>query len=205
MAQTLLAFESHPTDPKIGFDIGWDHARHGLLPPAEQWLAGNPLGQGWRAAAPCSAIARCSPRGARGSGCRCACTPGSEAVRSKGDVTPHYLAQIEVALCPITRRTLVQADASVDRVCDRAGYAAGNLAMMSAAANRSKATLGWDAALQRAQQADAVEGGRVDGLGCRRNGRGWRCFVVFVTPPPTRGRLSAAARAAAQQAALRTR
>ena len=34
---------------RLGFDIGWDHAHHGLVPPAELLLDGTPLGQGWRA------------------------------------------------------------------------------------------------------------------------------------------------------------
>ena len=134
MAQTLLAFDTHPADAQLGFELGWDHARHGLLLPPEQWLDGNPLQQGWRAGKACF--------GARTLG-------ASRRVRlwlalrlhawqrgrafELADVTPHYLGQIEVAQCPITRRALVQAEASVDRVCDRAGYAAGNLAMMDRA------------------------------------------------------------------------
>ena len=53
MAQTLAARENPTADPQVGFDIGWDHARHGLLPPPEQWLDGNPLHQGWRAGKAC--------------------------------------------------------------------------------------------------------------------------------------------------------
>jgi len=184
MAQTLLAFDTHPADPQLGFDIGWDHARHGLPPPPEQWLDGNPLHQGWRAGRACF--------GARTLG-------ASRRVRlwlslrlhawqrgrafELAEVTPHYLGQIEVALCPITRSTLVQAEMSVDRVCDRAGYAAGNLAMMSAMANRAKAALGWDEALQRARQADAAEGGCIDGLDAAAWSR-LALLMSFVTPLP---------------------
>ena len=89
-------------------------------------------------------------------------------------VTPHYLGQLEVPDCPVTRQPLGQAEASVDRVCDRAGYAAGNLAMMSAAANRAKASLGWDEAQQNVRRAETAAGGCVAGL-TPTPGRAWRC------------------------------
>ena len=54
MAQTAFAHHEPLADPQVGFDIGWDHARHGLLPPPGQWLDGNPLHQRWRAAKACS-------------------------------------------------------------------------------------------------------------------------------------------------------
>ena len=34
---------------QAGFQIGWDHAHHGLVPPAGLLLDGTPIGQGWRA------------------------------------------------------------------------------------------------------------------------------------------------------------
>jgi hypothetical protein len=184
MAQTLLAFESHPTDPQTGFDIGWDHARHGLLPPPEQWLDGNPLHQGWRAGKACfgERTLGASRRVRLWLSLRLHAWLRGRAFEL-ADVTPHYLGQIEVALCPVTRRELVQATSSVDRVCDRAGYAAGNLAMMSVVANRAKAALGWDEALQRAQQAKAADDGCADGL----DEAAWSRLAVlmsFVTPLP---------------------
>ena len=184
MAQTLLAFESHLTDPRLGFDIGWDHARHGLLPPPEQWLDGNPLHQGWRAGKACfgDRTLGASRRVRLWLALRLHAWQRGRAFEL-ADVTPHYLGQIEVSLCPITRRPLVQADTSVDRVCDQAGYAAGNLAMMSVQANRTKGAIGCDEALARAHQADAAEGGRIDGL----DAAAWTRLAVlisFVTPLP---------------------
>ena len=75
-------------------------------------------------------------------------------------VTPNYLQQIDVTHCPITREPLDHAEraqASVDRVRNDAGYAAGNLAVMSQRANRAKAALDFRAALQRAQVPEAPE------------------------------------------------
>ena len=34
---------------RTAFEIGWDHARHRLLPPADHLHAGNPVRQGWEA------------------------------------------------------------------------------------------------------------------------------------------------------------
>jgi len=183
MAQTSFALDdTHPADPQVGFDIGWDHARHGLLPPPEQWLDGNPVHLGWRAGKACF--------GERTLG-------ASRHVRlwlalrlhawlrnrafEQVEVTPHYLGQIEVLQCPVTRLPLVQADSSVDRVNNQAGYAAGNLAMMSGLANRAKGALGWDEALVRAHQAEGAEGGRVDGLDATAWAR-LAVLISFVTP-----------------------
>jgi hypothetical protein len=72
-------------------------------------------------------------------------------------------------------------------VCDAAGYAAGNLAMMSAQANRAKGALRWQQALARAQQAQASTDGCVDGL----DAAAWRrmaSLISFVTPLPQAGR-----------------
>jgi hypothetical protein len=184
MAQTLAAFDNLPADPQVGFDIGWDHARHGLVPPPEQWLDGNPLHQGWRAGRACfgERTLAASRRVRLWLALRLHAWLRHRAFEL-AEVTPHYLGQIETVMCPITRRWLVQADASVDRVCDQAGYAAGNLAMVSAQANRAKAGLGWDEALVRAHQAESAEGGRVEGL----EAAAWvrmAVLISFVTPLP---------------------
>ena len=56
MTQATLPFaDDTPTTvapyapDRCGFGLGWDHARHGLLPPAQHLLPQNPLRQGWEA------------------------------------------------------------------------------------------------------------------------------------------------------------
>jgi hypothetical protein len=96
-------------------------------------------------------------------------------------LTPHYLGQIEVLHCPITRQWLAPGEASVDRVCDTAGYAAGNLVMLAWKANRAKGALGWEEALQRAHRAAVSEDGCIDGL----DAAAWTrlgVLISFVTP-----------------------
>jgi hypothetical protein len=184
MAQTLIAFDSHPADPQTGFELGWDHAHHGVVPPPAQLHDGNPLRQGWQAGKACF-----GPR-----------TLGaSRLVRQwlqlrlhawqRGrafeltQVTPHYLGQIDVLQCPITRLPVQPGEASVDRVNDAAAYAAGNLALMSATANRAKGGCSWQQALARAQQAKAAPDGRLHGLDAAAWAR-MAVLVSFVTPLP---------------------
>jgi hypothetical protein len=182
MAHTLGFLDTHPADAQIGFDIGWDHARHGLLPPPAQWFDGNPLQQGWQAGRACFAgrTASASPRVQRWLALRLHAWQRGRAFELS-EVTPHYLGQIEVALCPVQRQPLAAAEATVDRVCDRAGYAAGNLAMMSAAANRAKGALGLERLLQRAEQARQSGDGRFEGLDTAAWAR-LATLVSFVTP-----------------------
>jgi hypothetical protein len=187
MAQTLLEFDHHPADPATGHAIGRDHAHHGLVPPPEQLHDGNPVRAGWQAG---KAIF-----GAR-------TLPASRHVRTwlnlrlhawlRGrafeptQVTPNFLGQIEVALCPVTRQPLsngagLDSDASIDRVRDDAGYAAGNLAVISERANRAKASFDWQDALVLAQQAQAD--GRAHGLDAAEWSR-LAVLMSFVTPLP---------------------
>ena len=79
-------------------------------------------------------------------------------------MTPNYLSQIDAAHCPITREALTHAtcttsDASIDRVRNDAGYAAGNLVVMSTRANAAKGDADFDAALARMRFAEAATGG----------------------------------------------
>jgi hypothetical protein len=185
MDLTLPGFDACLADPHIGFELGWDHAHHGVPPPADQPDDGaSPLHQGWRAGKACF--------GARTLG-------ASRLVRQwlqlrlhawrrgrafdLSQVTPHYLGQLDVPICPVSRLPLTGAAASIDRVCDKAGYAAGNLAMLSVEVNRAKGTCSWEEALVNAQVAQAAPDGLHGGL----DSAAWArvaVLVSFVTPLP---------------------
>jgi len=162
-ATTLTAHEH------IGFELGWDYAHHGLLPPAPYDQEPSSLRHGL--------LAGQAAFGAR-------TLPATRHLRKwlqlrlhawlRGrsvelvQVTPNHLQQIEASHCPITRvalsvATLAPSDASIDRVRNDAGYAAGNLAVMSTKANHAKAAHGFRDALRivRAMEAanSAGEGG----------------------------------------------
>jgi len=91
-------------------------------------------------------------------------------------VTPNFLERIDVALCPITGEALTHAsgsgtDASVDRVNNDAGHAAGNLAVMSARANRAKSDYAWREAAAFVHQIKTGRLGQIDGLDARQQAR----------------------------------
>jgi hypothetical protein len=143
-----------------GYQLGRDHAHHGLVPPAELLLPGTPVAQGWAA-------------GKAVFGQRT--LPSTPAVRlwlqlrtlawRKGlpyddwQVTPHYLSQLHTERCPVLRVPLgggTQGDMApvVVRLNPQAGYAAGNLATISLAAERARQGLGLRELVRRARQAE---------------------------------------------------
>ena len=64
----------------------------------------------------------------------------------------------------LTHGTGLPTDASVDRVNNDAGYAAGNLAVMSVWANRAKSQYDWQDAARFARQIEMGRLGQIDGL-----------------------------------------
>jgi hypothetical protein len=159
--------QGHPLPPdsceERGFAIGWDHAHHGLVPPAELLLEGTPVAQGWRAGK--------AVYGARtlaaGRMVRQWLTLRLLAWRSGMAfddlaVTPNHLKQIETTHCPITRSALggtatALTAAQIDRVNPQAGYAAGNLVVLSRAAALAREGLTTQQTLSRARQAERCQ------------------------------------------------
>jgi hypothetical protein len=191
MDQVIIDFDTLPADAcdRTGFELGWDHAHHGLVPPAELLLDGTPVSQGWRAA-----------RAVFGRRTLAATRPVRQwlALRTSAwrrgivfegtQVTAHFLAQIETPTCPVTRQPLGGAPGSADapvvtRLQSDAGYAAGNLALLSQRAADAMAGLDTREALRRAARVDAGIEPTPDGLAVADV---WRLAVLmsFVTPLP---------------------
>lgn len=163
MNQVTIEFDPQQAQAhdSTGFDLGWDHAHHGLVPPAELLLDGTPIGQGWRAGK--------AVFGRR----TLACTRAVRqwlALRTQAwrrglafettQVTAHYLAQIEARHCPVTRQPLGGVPGSPDaavvtRLQPDAGYAAGHLAVVSQRAADARGTLDAREALREAARIDA--------------------------------------------------
>jgi hypothetical protein len=162
---TLTFIESTDTlttaHARIGFELGWDYAHYRVTPPAPYAQQPSALYDGLLAG-----------RAAFGLRTLQATRPVRKWLQLRlhawlrgrsvelFQVTPNYLAQIDVGHCPITRvelsaATLESSDASIDRVRNDAGYAAGNLAVMSTKANHAKATHGFAQAQQMAQRIEA--------------------------------------------------
>jgi hypothetical protein len=165
-----VAPSSLTTHEHIGFELGWDYAHHRLSPPAPYGLDPSPLFSGLLAGQAAFGTRTLQP---------------TRAVRKwlqlrlhawlRGrsvelfQVTPHYLQQIDVSHCPIRRVALSTAtmdgtDASIDRVRNDAGYAAGNLAVMSTQANHAKAAYGYRDAMKFALELEAGKHPSVGGI-----------------------------------------
>ena len=172
----------------VVFQIGWDHAHHALVPPPELLLDGTPLGQGWRAGRAVFGR-RTLPTGRA--------TRQWLALRTLAwrlgiafetqQVTAHYVGQLQAERCPVTRQALGGAAgeptaAVIERVNPNAGYAAGNLAMLSQQAVRARHGVDVLEAVRRARRATS-SGDVVEGLDA---GAWWRLATLraFATPLP---------------------
>jgi len=172
----------------VGFQIGWDHAHHGLVPPPELLLDGTPLGQGWRASK--AVFGRRTLATGRA-------TRQWLALRTLAwrlgitfevqQVTAHYVAQLQAERCPVTRQRLGGAAgepqaAVIERLNPHAGYAAGNLAALSQQAVSARHQVDVLEAVRRARRATS-SGEAVEGLDA---GAWWRLAALraFATPLP---------------------
>jgi hypothetical protein len=172
-AQAILAFDQYPADPSVGFELGWDHAHYNVVPPSAHLAPADPLRHGWLAGCAVFGVRTLRPtrQVRKWLQLRLNAWRRGRAFDSFG-VTPRLLAQIEVDVCPITGEALTQAtgtptDASVDRVNNDAGYALGNLAVMSVRANQAKASYAWHDALAFVRQIENGGLDAIDGLSAR--------------------------------------
>ena len=179
---------ANPVDA-IGFEIGWDFAHYRLTPPPQALAEGHPVRQGWQAGAAVFGTRTLRPTPYVRKWLQLRLNAWRRGRAFEGvQVTPHFLAQIDVPVCPVTRLTLKHAsgagsDASVDRVCNQAAYAAGNLAVMSTRANQAKADLGWRDSLTVVRQLEASGLDTVDGLTPAHWSR-LAVLISLVTPLP---------------------
>jgi hypothetical protein len=174
-----------------GFAIGWDHAHHGLVPPAELLLEGTPVSQGWRAGkAVYGARTLAASRTVRQWLSLRLLAWRSGVAFDDMAVTPNHIKQIETTHCPITRSTLggtamAATAAQIERVNPQAGCAAGNLVVLSRAAALAREGLSTQQTLSRARQAERCQalGLPADDL----NAAAWwrlAALASFATPLP---------------------
>jgi hypothetical protein len=131
-----------------------------LVPPADHLHPGHPVRQGWSEGQALFA-GRTRPASREVHACLALRLEAWKLGLSfeHQAVTPHLLRQLRGATCPVTRAPLAAsgqpagtaASAGLTRLCLGAGYAAGNLAQLSATALQARAQLGWEAAWRRAQ------------------------------------------------------
>ncbi len=193
---------------QVGFELGWDYAHYRVTPPApyadEPSALRSGLGAGQAAFGLRTLAATRHVR--KWLQLRLYAWLRGRSVELV-QVTPNYLQQIDASHCPITRVALLSAtlttnDASVDRVRNDAGYAAGNLAVMSTKANHAKGACGFRDAEQRAQQIEAEQLPGIGGLTAAQWSRvavlcsfveplahAEACAVPLLVLPPNRLRL----------------
>lgn len=186
--------------PDPAWLLGWDYAHHGQVPPAEQMLPGHPLRQGWEAgrAAFGSRTLKATRQVQQWLHLRLQAWHSGQAFEEV-QVTPNFLGQIDRARCPITREALSLAlgsapragtDATITRLNERAGYAAGNLACLSRRAAQAKAGQRWSDARLQSVLAQARQGGVHEQAATAAGGLGaaeWARLAVlmsFATPLP---------------------
>jgi hypothetical protein len=173
MLQTSISFDTRHANvedgDRIAFQIGWDHARHGLVPPAATLAPGQPLGQGWHAAQ--SVLGRRTLPARRAVrqwlALRLAAWQAGESF-DLDQLTPAHLQQLETPRCPVRRTLLGGAEGSADaavivRLNESAAWAAGHLVTLSRAAAMAIRGVEVHGALHRAAEA-ATNSGHVDGL-----------------------------------------
>jgi hypothetical protein len=186
-ADTLPAVAQASNADRTGFELGWDYAHYRLTPPAEALPDGHPVRQGWQAGGAVfgNRTLKPTPHVRKWLQLRLSAWRRGRVFEGT-QVTPNFLGQIDVASCPITRIVLTRAsgagsDASVDRVCNQAGYAAGNLAVMSARVNEAKADLGYRDALTVVKHLEASGLDTLDGL-CALQWSRLAVLMSLVTP-----------------------
>ena len=186
---TLPALRQASPAEATGFEIGWDFAHYRLTPPAQELAGRAPVRQGWLAGGAVFGRRTLEPTPPVRDWLRLRLEAWRRGAAFESvQVTPHFLAQIDAAICPITRAPLTRAsgggsDAAVDRLSNRAAYAAGNLAAMSIRVQQARAELGWAEAMAAARQLAHSGLDRLDGLDARQ----WQRLAVlmsFATPMP---------------------
>lgn len=176
----VLTASSHE---HVGLALGRDHALFGITPPIAHLYAQSPLQRGWMAAR--QRLPKPHPAHSHTALWLALRTHAWARGREFEEVqlTPNYLQQIDAAYCPITREPLHEGNHSIDRVRDDAGYAAGNLAVMTRRANQAKGSR-THAALQAL--ALSCEQGPITQIG-GLDAPEWQRLAVlasFVTPLP---------------------
>ena len=190
MQQATLELDASraPSTDRTGFQIGWDHAHHGLVPPAELLLQGTPLGQGWRAGKAVFGRRTLATQRATRQWLALRTRAWCEGIDfDPQHVTAQLLSKIEATRCPVLRTPLGgapgQADAAViERINPQAGYVAGNLVMLSQRAAQARAGLNVLQTVRNAHRSQAAAE-PVSGLDAAA---WWRLAALrsFATPLP---------------------
>lgn len=159
MNQATLALETSPTQTsdRVGFQIGWDHARHALTPPAD--TQSTAVQQGWLAAKAVFGRRTLPARRSTRQWLQLRLAAWQQGLPFDDlQITPNHLKQIEATHCPVLRCSLGGCEAQaavVVRLSPEAGWAAGNLATLSREAAALLQDIQLPGAIRQAHTAQA--------------------------------------------------
>lgn len=145
-----------PAQERCAFEIGWEHARHGLVPALSLLQSAPALAQGWHAARALfgARAAASSPALRQWLALRLhAWQIGAELDAKR--LTPRTLARLQGTHCPITRLPLGGSGATAAqpmRLCEQHPFDAGNLVFASRAAAQARQGLDAVQAIERAER-----------------------------------------------------
>lgn len=193
-ADTRPAVHVRPATPEPGdrrdpgFQLGWEHARHGVLPPAEHLHPLSPVRQGWEAGRVAFAGRTRPADAAVGQWLQLRLRAWLAGTGFEGvQVTPAFLRRIATPACPVTRERFIGGDGAEPavgavhpvpmRLWREAGCAAGNLALLSPRAARALARTEARAAIA---QADAMA---ADDVHAGLRGREWARLAALLSLP----------------------
>ena len=154
----------------VGFEIGWDHAHHRLVPPADHLHGAHPVRQGWEAGRAAFGARTLKPTRHVRQWLELRLKAWLEGVPFEGVMlTPRFFAQIEPLHCPVTREPLTHGsdqpgDAVVMRLDPGAGYAAGHLVTVSRRVAQARGTVDAAQARDLANRLNAGELSAAGGL-----------------------------------------
>ncbi len=158
--------DSGSADP-VAFQIGWDHAQHGLVPPAAL-LDGSAVGQGWRAGrAVFGARVAASTRALRQWLALRLQAWRLGAPLDPARLTPGTLARLDTPYCPVTRQPLGGSEALAPvpmRLCEERPFTAENLVVVSRTVAKARAGLTAAQILQRAERMQREDASAQAGL-----------------------------------------
>jgi hypothetical protein len=153
-----------------GFELGRDHARHGVMPPLRHLHDHNPIRQGWETGRALFHTRVAKPTAAHHQWLALRLQAWQHGWQfEEVQVNPAFLTRIAVRICPVTRQALtlsadLPSDATVSRLNHEAAYAAGNLAVLSRQADMLQANMTWSEALAQVQRIEAGPSATVQAL-----------------------------------------
>lgn len=179
-----VATQQAAASDATGFQLGLDHARHGLPLPAGHLHEGSPLFAGWQSLGHRPRAQDPAP-GVR-AWLQLRLQAWEQGLPFEDQLlTPHYLRQLDQRHCPVSREPLHDEQGHAQQRCivrlrQDAGFAAGHLAVLGATAARALQGRGL-AQIQRLTQQAQRSGQALEGLSPAAWGR-LLALVAYVSP-----------------------